>query len=120
MIHHTLKTFSEVDVANPAAPTTQTNPLPQPQNASQHSSGIQEKAPAQQSDTHQVDHMSTTNSIDSSHQPAADPSNTHAHSTAHTAHAHSSTHTAHTHDSTASSKIPHTHHFGARLEPIML
>ena len=121
LIQHTLQTLSKADVAERTAPTEQTNPLPQPREPQ---SGKEETPTKQQSNIKQVDHVSTNNSSNSSHQPAADSSNTHAHSTshmahantsAHVAHANTSAHMAHTHKSTTGSDIPPTYHFGARL-----
>ena len=68
--------------------------------------------------------MSIINSIDSSHQPVADPSNAqtdskthtpHATLLAHTAPAHTSAHMAHTCNPIARGESHHAHHFSARL-----
>ena len=105
--------------ANPAAATTQTTCPLQPHSVLLPSSTSQEKAPVQQTNTHQVD-TSITNSIDISHQLLADPSNTQTDSTthtaratplAHTAPAYTSAYMAHTHDPIAHGESHHAHHF---------
>jgi len=105
VIEHTLKTL---DVTSPAVATAP------PQNITQSENGNQENPPIQQSNTRQVEHVSSTNN-DNSLQPAADPSNTHTHSTAHTAHTPTAAHTAHAQDSTTRTETPVAHHFSARL-----
>ena len=110
LLSHTLATTLPLEL--PAVNNRQTDTeidAPPPSN-SPISSNIMENPPTQESDMHHVEHVNNTNGNMSTHQPAADTSNTHKLNRL-------TQPLAQTQGSKVCSETPHAHHFGAHPPP---